>query len=124
MGIKIAKVEFKGTNYKHYDFLTDLDLKVGDTVVCDCTTGLNIAKVVEISSDSAAATRWIVQKVDLDAFSLRREKLAKMNKLYTKMVKKANQMFVLDKLAVFAEKDPDIAAMLIEYRELESETNG
>ena len=56
---------------KEYAYFTVLDLEVGDTVVAETPRHLSIvtvAQVDNISTEAASfASKWIVDKVDIDA---------------------------------------------------------
>lgn len=75
--IQIVSIEFEGTSTL-YDFKTDLNLEIGDLVVCDTSCGYFLGTVADIKGRSDKATKWIVDKVDLKAHE---ERLAKERKL-------------------------------------------
>ena len=63
---RIVKVVFAGNYERKYEFYTDLDLDLGEYVVCDTARGYSIGKVVSVLALTTAtkADKWIVQKVD------------------------------------------------------------
>ena len=65
---KIAQVTFAGNNEVRYDFFTDLDLKVGEDVVCHTVRGFGIGRVVGFVDTSTKARDWIVQQVDVERY--------------------------------------------------------
>jgi len=67
---KIAQVTFAGNNEVRYDFFTDLDLKVGEDVVCHTVRGFGIGRVVGHVDTSTKARDWIVQKVDAERYKV------------------------------------------------------
>lgn len=77
---RIVQIAFAGNYEVLYDFFTDIDLQVGDPVVCDTARGYSVGKVSGFVDKSTKATNWIVQKVDVDGHKkrLEREELAEM----------------------------------------------
>jgi len=68
---RIVQIAFAGNFERLYDFFTDLDLKVGDPVVCDTFRGFSVGKVAEFVETSTKADKWIVQKVDVEGHEKR-----------------------------------------------------
>lgn len=64
---RIVQVVFAGNYERKYDFFTDLDLQLGDFVVCDTFRGYSVAKVVSLLAltTNTKADKWIVQVVDV-----------------------------------------------------------
>ena len=79
LNITIVQVTFAGNNEVRYDFFTDLDLKVGEDVVCHTVRGFGIGKVVGHVDTSTKARDWIVQRVDVKKYKalVERERQAK-----------------------------------------------
>jgi len=73
----VVSVEFRGSPWKHYDYLTDLDLKRGDLVIVPTgSTPLQefaVVRVVGTKKESERATAWVAQKVDVEGFKKRME---------------------------------------------------
>lgn len=122
---KIAMVKFvKGTNTtKGYAFaLFDDSVCVDDLVLCDTENGYNVAKVTEIISkddyEGCNVTKEIVCKVDFTAFEQRKENRAKATKLKGEMDKKMKEMQELTLYEMMAEKSPELAEMLKQYKTL------
>ena len=65
---KIVQVTFAGNNEVRYDFFTDLDLNVGEDVVCHTVRGFGIGRVVGHVDTSTKARDWIVQRVDVERY--------------------------------------------------------
>lgn len=102
-----------------YTFKYDMNLEVGDTVVCDCTNGLSVGVVVKIdmhdTNGSGISTRWIVQKVDLE---VHKERIAKDNKRKAIRCKMDDRRKQLEDEALYrmmAERDPEMARLIEEY---------
>lgn len=64
---RIVQIVFAGNYEKRYDFYTDLDLQLGDFVVCDTFRGYSVGKVVSVLALTTKnkADKWIVQAVDV-----------------------------------------------------------
>jgi len=74
-----VQIAFAGNYEVLYDFFTDLDdIQVGDPVVCDTARGFSVGKVAGFIETSTKATKWIVQRVDVEGHKkrLERERLA------------------------------------------------
>lgn len=68
---RIVQISFAGNLSYLYDFYTDLDLTVGDPVVCDTIRGFSVGKVMGFVETSTKATNWIVQQVDVEGHKAR-----------------------------------------------------
>ncbi|ABO49724.1 hypothetical protein Dred_1190 [Desulforamulus reducens MI-1] len=81
MDRKIVQISFAGNYEVLYDFFTDLDLQIGDPVVCHTVRGYNVGKVVGFVDGSTKATNWIVQKVDVEGHMQRLAKIRQAKEL-------------------------------------------
>ena len=81
MDKKIVQISFAGNYEVLYDFFADLDLKVGDPVVCHTVRGYSVGKVAGFVDSSTKATSWIVQKVDVEGHMQRLEKIRRAKEL-------------------------------------------
>lgn len=64
----VVSVLFRN-GYKTYDYLTDLELNPGELVVVPAgPRDFSVAKVMGLKEQSAKATAWVVQKVDVLGF--------------------------------------------------------
>ena len=54
-----------------YDYLCGKGLSVGDYVVVPTGNHLSVAKVERVGKSSKSATKWVVQRVDIEAYKLR-----------------------------------------------------
>jgi hypothetical protein len=73
----IASIYFPGAG-KYYDFNTDLDLKTGDTVICDTARGPVIGKVNKMKNSSSKATKWIICRISVTEHRRRIKSLSAM----------------------------------------------
>jgi len=114
-----VKVTF-GDYGKHCEFKTDLeDLKENDWVICDSVNGMLLGQVQEMVTYSTRATKWIIQKVDLEDHE-RRIKLEKRKAVIKrKMDIKKKEIEEAAIYKMLAEKDEDMAQLLKEYEEME-----
>ena len=129
MGVKgnyrVAMVKFiQGTNmYKEYAFaLFDDTVQVEDYVLCDTAQGQNVAKVVNILSQTdyngCTVTKEVICKVDYSAFEERKEKRKQRENLEKQMDKMVvnNQKMIL--YQAIADKNPVMAELLEQYKAL------
>lgn len=124
--VKTALVVFKpsftsaryGDCSKEYAFKTDVeDLKEGDVVVCDCSSGYSLGVVTSvIEGVSKVATKWIIQKVDVEAHVAKLEAEKKLIQLKRKMIKRASELTVMSQFEILAEKDEQMAELLSEFK--------
>jgi len=119
--MKIAVVRFPNQygQSKKYEFKTDIELQVGDKVVCDTAMGYTVADVVEIKEDSSIAKKWIVSKIDLTAHLIRLEKEKKLAEIKAKLDRKRKEIEEMQILQLLAERDSEFAVLLEEYIELQ-----
>lgn len=121
----VAMVTFlQGTNtVKEYAFaLFDKGyIAVGDLVLCDTANGYGVAKVTKIISQEECnihVMKEIICKVDFTNFEKRKE-LRKQKEALKKQMDKMvadNQELIL--YQAIADKNPDMAAMLMAYKAL------
>lgn len=130
-GTKIVEVKHSCSNSRGI-FFTDLDLKVGDTVVYDgyamfCREtdqrntgapqagGMHVGVVTDTDPDVITAQSWIVDIVDLKAYNDRIERAKTAAKLKQKLDAKRKQFQDLELLKLIAQSDPETKAILDEY---------
>lgn len=114
----IVVVEFD-SGYKHYDFKNDIaGLVVGDKVVVDASPGISVATVVGFKDVSKAATKYIIQKVDLDTHKARLEKDKKLAEIKAKMEKRRKELQEIEIYQILAKEDSDMAKLLEEFTAL------
>ena len=121
----VATVKFaQGTNtIKEYSFaLFDADVFPSDFVLCDTANRYSVARVTGIVHknewEGVPVTKEIICKLDFSAFEKRKE-LRKQKEALKKQMDKIvadNQELIL--YQAIAEKNPEMAAMLAEYKSL------
>lgn len=118
---KVAVIEIGGNDY-HYA-LYDWDVEAGNRVLV--TGNSNILKVKEVITKDEAKERYsnditaeVMCKVDLSLYETRVENRKKAEEIRKKMDQKIAEMDEMNKYVVYAEKNPELAKMLEEYREL------
>lgn len=63
--VMVVQVSFRGNMAKLYDYLTDLDLQVGEPVVVPTGSSYAVGRVERLLESSSKATAWVVQRVDV-----------------------------------------------------------
>ena len=118
---KVAVIKIGGTDYQFA--LYDDNIQVDDYVIV--TGNSNLLKINEILTKEEAKERYskditaeVMCKVDLSAYETRVENRKKAEKLRKEMDKKIAEMDEMNKYTMYAEKCPELAKMLEEYREL------
>ena len=121
----VAKVKFvQGTNtVQGSSFaLFDNNIGVDDLVLCDTSSGYNVARVTEIIPQSeyegVSVTKEIICKVDFTDFEARKENREKAKKLKVEMDKKIKDLQELTLYEMMAAKCPELKEMLDEYKQL------
>jgi len=115
---QIVIVQFD-SGYKQYDFKSDIEgLQVNDKVVVDTAMGYSVGTVVGFKDVSKAATKWVIQKVDLDGHTTRLEKEKKMAELKLKMEKRRKELQEIEIYQILAKEDEGMAELLKEYQGL------
>lgn len=108
-------------NGRTYDFWTDIPLTHGDTVVVDAATGLGLAEVMDIKDHSRKANKWVVQKVDLDAYDAKMEREKRMEELLQEMESITTMGRKLALFEEMAKTDIVLDGLLKEYQGLEAQ---
>lgn len=121
----VAMVKFvKGTNTdKEYAFaLFGSDIAVGDFVLCDTSYGYGVAQVAKIIPHNEYSginvSKEIICKVDFTEFNRRIELRKQKESLKKKMDKIVADNKELVLYQAIAEKNPEMAAMLMAYKAL------
>jgi hypothetical protein len=107
-----------------YDFRTDLDLNVGDLVVCDvcyqgenCYTNGRVIRVME--QPSTKAVKWVVQKIDLEAHMKRLELQSRIAAVKAKMERRRKELQDIEIYKELAQHDEEMSGMLKQLLDLE-----
>ncbi|MEK4427699.1 hypothetical protein MHB54_00415 [Paenibacillus sp. FSL M7-0802] len=88
---KIAMVKHNG-NSKEYAFKTDINLNIGDLVVCDTAYGYETGRVQNITDqDYWAARRWIVSRIDTKSHVERVKKEKKISEINQQIEMRRNE---------------------------------
>ena len=122
---KVVGVQFldAGENGKKYMYaLYDTTIQVGDTVVVKTGHhGLGLGKIISLENGRQSEVHYgreIICKVDMTAYEERREKARKLAELKRKMDAKVQQLQQTTIYELLSEKDPELAALLAEYKGL------
>lgn len=128
-GSKTVEVQHLNSNRKNI-FYTDLDLAIGQIVVYDANPpmdkegtvadlqSLHVGVVTNNDPDCVTANAWIVDVVQLGAYSDRIQRVKEANKLRQKLNAKRKQYQEFELLKLIAQNDPETAAMLEAYQKL------
>lgn len=120
---KVAVIEICRSDY--YYALYDNNINIGDKVIVSgrCSNSIlevkNILTLEETKEKfNKAITEEVMCKVDLTAYNTRVENRKKAEDLRKKMDQKIAEMDEINKYVMYAERNPELAKMLEEYREL------
>lgn len=117
--VGVTFINTYGGTSKQYCFKSDLDLQIGDKVVCDCSTGLSVGEVVNIHDEvTTKATRWVVQKVDLTEHKAKMERQRALANLEKEMTRRAKELTDVRRFEILAQGDPQMAMLLSRYKYL------
>lgn len=120
MSKSIVSVMLGNYTEKFYSFFTDIDdLAVGDYVVCDTVNGPALGTVMKVDVTNKA-TKWVIDKVSMDAHLERLKREEKKRVLKAKLYEMKKD---LEEIAIFemlAEKNPEVKNMLDELKSLEA----
>lgn len=121
---KVAVIEYNNTLDLHYA-LYDEDIKAGDHVLVTGKLSSQIKQIKNIITlDEARETykddiiEEVKCKVDLSAYDQRVKNRIKAAELRKEMDKKIAEMDEMNKYTVYADRNPELAKMLEEYKEL------
>jgi hypothetical protein len=115
----VIQVTFKdkfGCASKPYNFKTHLNVSVGDQVVVDTSNnGAAIAEVCSTEGNYGKATRWVIQKVDMQEHRERVVREAKLLTLREKLEVRRNQIEDINVYAQYAQNDKKMFDLWNEY---------
>ena len=105
--VTIAGVKFPDA-HNPYNFYTNLDLQVGDVVVCDTAIGLSVGVVsgVNVQNPHFKPSKWVVDQVNMDSYLIRRaleEELEKAKKELEELVRSTDAVALGRALALVNE---------------------
>lgn len=119
---KVAVIKMSGVNY--YFALYDDTIEVGDSVLVSgaCEKVIVVDEILTLEEAKSRFNNTITAevkcKVDLSAYNQRVENRIKAAELLKEMDKKIKEMDEMNKYAVYAERNPELAKMLEEYNSL------
>jgi len=128
--MKIVEVKFspyKNGQYegKSYNYIATQDnIKEGDFLVVDTpSSGYTIVKVVDVSEykETTKANKYVVDKIDVEAYQNRLQREKDLKLLKAKLDKKVSERQSITIYEKFADDDPEIADLLSEYKQRLSE---
>lgn len=114
---KYDKQEWNEKEYHYKTFLTDL--KEGDLVVVETTYGPTVAKFIKyVAKAQVNSLKFIVQKVDTEAFEEAKERHKKKADLIETIEQRAAELRKLKELESLASQDDELKALLDELKKL------
>ncbi len=124
--MNVVAVKFKGYKTKFgqgqdYHYLTNLDLKVDDSVIVDSPTeGYVVVVVSKICgpTETTKASKWVVQKVDDEDYKRREEIARKKAVIETKLRAIERQVESQTKFQYLASISPEAKRLLDELSSL------
>lgn len=124
--MNVVAVKFKGYRCNtgtglEYHYLTDLDLKVGDSVVVDSPTESYVVVIVTKLCgplENTKASKWIVCKIDDRDYKKREEQRRKKSVIEAKLKVIEKQLESSLRFNYLAKASPEAAALLEELRNL------
>lgn len=123
--MKIVQVQFDSSS-KNYAYYCDFDVEVGDLVVAPARgipTLVKISRTIGIpKAEREKAHTLIIQKVDMDDFEARTEKLHLMMEIKGRLRAAWEQHNEMAVYQVMAANNPEIAELLDRLREISPES--
>jgi hypothetical protein len=129
---KVAVVTFPDTDRlsssfgKEYNFVTEVEgLEKGNIVVVDTINGLRICQFVRYDDLGFGNTgvkipsRWLIQKIDLEAHTKRVEAAAKIEKIKVMMEIERKKAQELEIYEILAKQNPAMAELLEQFKQLQ-----
>lgn len=119
---RVAVIKMNGVEYCYA--LYDESINVGDSVLVSgaCERVVVVDDIITLeeakTKNSKNITAEVKCKVDLSAYNQRVENRNKAIELRKKMDQKIAEMDEMNKYVVYADRNPELAKMLAEYREL------
>lgn len=103
-----------------YSYLSSVDVKKGDIVVVQARNSFALAEVVSSSlKEDEKATRWVVQKVDVELSSILDKRFEEIKRLKQELVERIEKRQEEEALAQLTKNDPESAKILAEIKKLE-----
>src|SRR5690606_19823304 len=105
---------------KLYDFFTDIEnLEHGNKLVVDAAGALHVVTFFEYNeSPKSNASKWVIQKVDLDAHIKRLEAQRKLEQIRVKMEEESRKAQELEIFEILAKQNTEMAKLIQEYKQL------
>lgn len=122
VGVKHYDFEIGCVKSKIYYFKCNIDVSVGDIVLCEVRHGmeLSLGRVVETNTDYNKATRYILSKVDLKDYYEGLKKEKRLKEIKDKMDKRRKQLKDIQVYAILSYIDEEMAKLLKEYHEVDN----
>ena len=106
-----------------YSFKATNDIKEGDLVVVDTRYGLRIAQILEDNitnkESQELATRWVVQKIDIESWKENTRKEERRQELLRMMEERKNVILSEQLLKKLSEQDSKMKELYDEFNALD-----
>lgn len=118
---KFVEVTFDNNTYsKKYVFRNDIaDLQIGDKVVVETQHGFSVGTVKSFLETSKIGTKFVVQKIDVEAHNKRLEREKKLATVKAKMEERRQKLQEIEIYKILAKEDSEMAKLLAELNELD-----
>ncbi|MHC5291058.1 hypothetical protein ACYSTM_21120 [Bacillus licheniformis] len=117
---KCVLVSFEDSfSNKQYAFKNDIEgLEVGDKVVVDTVHGFVVATVAKLDHQHSKATKYVVQKIDVEAHQKRVEKENKIKEIRSKLEARRKQLEEIQIYRILSMEDEEMAVLLNELEKV------
>lgn len=106
-------------NGKEYHYLIEGEINTGDQVLVSTPNGYQVLTVVGVAPGRMpTATKWVVQKIDMDAYLLRMQNEERRTELKHQLISRMREIDETQKLEMYSKIDPAFKAIFDEMNSL------
>lgn len=112
----------RSSSNKHYHYLTDLTLEVGDQCVVDSPSGTTVVTVRSLNPVGGIrnASKWIVSKVNRNRYQARQQAEAELQDLCEQLQSEYERAAIIEHRRKLAKKFPTLRSILDRIEGLEA----
>ena len=103
----------------------DMDIKKGDMVVVESSTGYGLVKVIDVFKDDITNTAkakkakaWVASTLKLDRHLVKKEQTERREYIHNKLKEKAEQVETLKMYEMLAKIDPEAKKLMLELEDM------
>jgi len=103
----------------------DMDIKKGDMVVVESSTGYGLVKVIDVFKDDITNTSrakkakaWVASTLNLDIHLVKKEQTERREYIHNKLKEKAEQVKTLKMYEMLAKIDPEAKKLMLELEDM------